>query len=413
MFGADAISGFQQAVMGFGNAEKSFDFVTKRLSNISAGSGMSIADLAGMQAKTRMQGYVQMEEANQWSDRKIPLLKYLEKATKLNSSSLLKAIEQRQVKTESFDKALELMTTGKGIYSGMVDKAMQSGFGQKLAFNNGSDMMMQRAGNTLNELFMNRFYKAGNTFLDALDKNTPKISQAFSQLSTKLEMANTPLKGFGSQLDLATKSANGFAGILTGIATIGGYFADKQNANIELNARMELKEKQVIERLGLYGSQLKDNFSGLFEKPKVKKRESGFSHSFSRAENLGNVHSKQLNAMNQRHNAQNLGLERAVQEKKNLFEFKHQSTHMKKKTDIEKEPKNTGANTSTIGKGLGSATSTGGSVKNITLNISSLINQVQTIRETNKGLDTEQMRRILHEELSATIASAVMMGSAN
>jgi hypothetical protein len=413
MFGSDAVSGFQQAMMGFKNAEKSFEFVTKTLSNISAGTGNKIAELAGIQMKTRMQGYVQMDEAQQWSERKIPLLEYLGKATNMNSEKLLKAIEQRKVKTESFDKALLMMTSGKGIFAGMTDKAALTGFGQKSSFDNTLDLKIQQAGNKFNELYVNGFYQAGNKFLEALDKNTPKISTAFSQLQTKLEMANTPLKGFGTQLDLATRSANGFTSLLTGLATIGGYFADKQNENIEKQARMGLAEKQIVERLGLYGRQLKDNFSGLFETPKLKKGESGFDHTFSRAEILRNKHTKEVQTMEGRHNAQNAGLERAVQEKKNLFEFKRQASHMRKKTDIEGDSKNTGGNpsTDTVGKGLGSAASTGGGVKNITLNISSLINQVQMIKENGKGLDTDQVRRILHEELTATIASAVMMGS--
>jgi hypothetical protein len=419
MFGADAVAGFQQAVMGFGDAEKSFQFITKRLSNISAGSGMSIAELAGMQAKTRMQGYVQMEEANQWSDRKIPLIQYLQKATNLNSSALLKAIEQRQVKVSSFDKALELMTTKSGIYSGMTDKAMGSGFGQKLAFDNGKEMMMQRAGNGINELFMNRFYKAGNTFLDVLDKQTPKFSGAFTQLSLKLEMANTPLKGFGSQLDFATRSASGFANVLSGVAKFGGFLADMQSKKTEIQTRIGLSGEQFAGRMKLYGNQFADNFRGvgfLGKGEKVKKGESGFDHTFNRAEFLNKKHTGERLALEKTYQNQWNTLGRAVEEKKNLFTIKSQGFHMKKKDDTKKESKindSANSNTGSVGRGLASGGVTGGGVKNITLNISSLINQVQMIKENGKGVDTEQIRRILHEELTATIASAVMMGSGN
>lgn len=420
MFGADAVAGFQQAIMGFNDAEKSFQFVTKKLSNISAGSGSSIAELAGMQAKTRMQGYVQMEEVNQWSDRKIPLIQYLQKATKLNSSELMKAIEQRQVKVSSFDRALELMTTGKGIYGGMTDKAMQSGFGQKLAYDNGKEMMMQRAGNGINELFMNRFYKTGNAFLDALDKQTPKVSGAFAMLSLKLDNAGTPLKGFGSQVDFATRSASGFANMLSGVAKIMGYFADKQSEAEEKKARIGLWSQQFVGRIKMYGNQFADNFKGVSlgkSENQPRKGESGFDYTFRRAEILNKQHTYQKDSLNNAYKNQWVQFDRAVEEKKNIFATKLQGLNMKKKDDAKKDTKineGTNPNTGTVGRGLGSAGVTGGGVKNITLNISSLINQVQMIKEGSNGrLSTEEVRRILHEELTATIASAVMMGSGN
>lgn len=411
MFGSDAVAGFQQAIMGFQNAEKSFEFVTKRLSNISAGSGVSIADLAGIQMKTRMQGYVQMDEASQYSERKIPLLQYLEKATKLNSSQLLKAIEKRQIKTESFDKALELMTTGKGIFSGMTDKAMNAGFGQKLAFNNGSDMMMQKAGNKVNELFTNRFYKAGNSFLDALEKKEPQIKSAFDRLAVQLELTNTPLKGFGSNVNAASLVAGGFAKTLSGIAGTFEWFSKKNDEKTtEVNKDiLYLTQKEEIKKIEA-------------KRPSKKFFGSDAENEKYRLDNLSI--DNEVKVAERRHLEQSLKFKDAQEQKrllgiqmmrKNTLEGKVRDQRaLRHGVNKDGSEKNTGGgNTSTVGTGLNSSSATGGGVKNITLNISSLINQVQMIKENGKGLDTDQVKRILHEELTATIASAVMMGSGN
>jgi tape measure domain-containing protein len=416
MFGSDAITGFQQALLGFKDAQKSFEFVTEKLSNISAGTGNSIAELAGIQMKTRMQGYVQMDEAQQWSERKIPLLEYLSKATGLNSQKLLKAIEQRQVKTEMFDKALTMMSTGTGIFANMTNKASQTGFGQKLGFENTMDLKLQQAGNKFNEMFSNKFYAAGNSFFAQLEKQEPKMKAAFDNLALRMQATDKPLNELRDGLTAGGKAANVFASLLTGLANMGVSINNGLEYLDRAAAKSHLERDFTEDKSRLQRKQLADNF-GINRFPLFRNGKE--------SENLAALHRRESKAMEADQSRKRLMLENQfkdrdtaltqadraakfgtkAQERRNLRKgLSHDGT---KKTD------SVNATTDAVGKGLGSAATTGGGVKNITLNISSLINQVQMIKENGKGLDTDQIRRILHEELTATIASAVMMGSGN
>lgn len=417
MFGSDAISGFQQAMMGFKDAQKSFDFVTKTLSNISAGTGNSIAELAGIQMKTRMQGYVQADEAQQWSERKIPLLDYLSKATGLNSSKLLKAIEQRQVKTDAFDKALTMMTSGKGIFANMTDKAAQTGFGQKSSFENGLDLKLQQAGNKFNEMFANRFYEAGNKFIAALETQEPKMKSAFDRLANQLSLANEPVSKLRDGLSTAEKAALGFASVLTSIANGASIAVKAWGAISDSVDKRNLMLDQAGDRRSLFYKQTMDNIKGFGASL-------GIGKSTKSGVELRAMHERERNDMakNQQNQWKRFDADGKEKEYKGS-QIQRASTHSDKaneRRNIRKglnpdgTPKTGNSpQTSTTGKGLGSASTTGGSIKNITLNFSSMVNKLEILNQSGKSLDFEEVKRVVHEELAATVASAVMMGSAN
>ncbi len=110
--------------------------ILKMLGNMAAGSGAKIADLGLIFTQVFAKGRLQGEEVLQFMERNVSLNKALQKTLGVTKKELQEMQEAGKITPDMALDAMREMTTGDGVFAGMMDAIMITTSGQLAAMSN-------------------------------------------------------------------------------------------------------------------------------------------------------------------------------------------------------------------------------------------------------------------------------------
>jgi len=123
--------------------------IMKMLGDMSAATGSSVNELALVFGQVFAKGRLQGEEVLQFMERGISLNKALMKTLGVTKSELQRMQEAGEISPEDVIKAMEAMTSGSGIFSGMMDAALSSASGMLAVLRNIWENVLAKFGKIL------------------------------------------------------------------------------------------------------------------------------------------------------------------------------------------------------------------------------------------------------------------------
>lgn len=104
--------------------------VIKMLGDISAGTGKDLGEMASLYAKSLNKGKVQTRELLQLINAGVPIIDKLAQSMGKPKDSIFKLAETGKIKFKDLNKAFKDMTSGLGIYAGLMDKQSKTLLGR-------------------------------------------------------------------------------------------------------------------------------------------------------------------------------------------------------------------------------------------------------------------------------------------
>jgi len=117
-------------LLAYGVAAKDVTESVKRLSDVSAGSGQSIKDIAYLYGTSLTQGRLYARDLFQFANRGIPIYKELAKVMGISTKQLSEQVKAGKVGFEELKQAIENMTSAGGLYFGLSDKLAETTYGK-------------------------------------------------------------------------------------------------------------------------------------------------------------------------------------------------------------------------------------------------------------------------------------------
>ncbi|MFC5408006.1 tape measure protein [Larkinella bovis] len=195
------------------------------IGNVSAGSGKNYGELIAAVSKIKQKGFVDGGELHQEFGG-TPLMDVLKKQMGVNGEELFKKAEKHQIKYADLEKALHTMSSGDGIFAGMLDKISKTAEGKWSTFTGSFEYKLQQWGEKLNPM-LGKLFDFGTKILDnfgPVEEAFGKLLSAFRPLWDTGKMILSLLSGIGGEGDTATKIINILAGAINALAYVVSAF---------------------------------------------------------------------------------------------------------------------------------------------------------------------------------------------
>ena len=124
------ITNSAKQLLAYGTAAEDVADSVKMLSDVSAGSGQSIKDIAYLYGTSLTQGRLYARDLFQFANRGIPIYGELAKVMGISTKELMEQVEIGKVGFPQLQAAMESMTAAGGKYFGLSDKIAATTFGK-------------------------------------------------------------------------------------------------------------------------------------------------------------------------------------------------------------------------------------------------------------------------------------------
>jgi len=124
------ITNSAKQLLAYGTAADDVTNSVKMLSDVSAGSGQSIKDIAYLYGTSLTQGRLYARDLFQFANRGIPIYGELAKVMGVSTEKLMQMTKAGKVGFPELQKAIENMTAAGGKYYGLSDKLAETTYGK-------------------------------------------------------------------------------------------------------------------------------------------------------------------------------------------------------------------------------------------------------------------------------------------
>lgn len=206
-------------------AEKVTDTL-RRIGDISAATGSSIAEIADIYGKAKVQGRLFAEDINQFQGRGIPVVQALAKTLGVAETEVRNLVTEGKVGFPELEKAFKQLTDNGGQFAGMMDKLSQSTLGKFSTLMDDAQLALASFGELLLPTANDVMDAAGDVLekITDLDDGTKRFILTFGGVVAAAGPVALSIKAISGAM--AVLAANpiimGVAGITVGIGLIAG-----------------------------------------------------------------------------------------------------------------------------------------------------------------------------------------------
>lgn len=129
-FNIDEITYAGRQLLAYGDTAENVTKSIKMLSDVSAGSGQSLKDVAYLYGTSMTQGRLYARDLFQFANRGIPIYTALAGVMGITTDELMKQVKLGKVNFDQLKSAIEQMTAAGGQYYGISDKLAQTTYGK-------------------------------------------------------------------------------------------------------------------------------------------------------------------------------------------------------------------------------------------------------------------------------------------
>ena len=213
-FSNDEILQGGRTLLAAGYNPDSIQPMMKTVGNISAGAGKNFGDMIGSVAKIKQKGFVDGGELHQEFGG-TPLMETLKKNLGVDGDQLFKMAEKHQIRYDDLAKAMISMTTGKGIFTGYLEKDMATAKGKLSTFIGNLEYKFQQWGETQNGN-LGKLFDFGTEFIDKMGP----IEVAVGSLIHAFAPLGETLKSILVRFGLMSEEGTSVQGIINTITTL-------------------------------------------------------------------------------------------------------------------------------------------------------------------------------------------------
>lgn len=161
----------------------------RKLSAVAIGAHASVDDLGLIYERVKMGGKLQGEQMAQMIDRGIPIAHALAEVKNVNESKIKSMISKGEISFNDFNKALDHMTHGSGVYATILDDMARTTEGKSNIISNRAQLM----GENFGKAFLPAKLAFQEFQMNVLDKMAPVLDKIAKGLVWVIDNAKTIL----------------------------------------------------------------------------------------------------------------------------------------------------------------------------------------------------------------------------